>query len=139
MNENVDPKKAAAKDQESEGKSQNSHLHNHNSFGDKFPLLQIITVILSNGIKNIKTNALLDSGFDITSIKREVALSKTSEITSETVKISRSSVYNTFDSLTDAYVVDELNITPNKVSIADLKRNTRIYKIFTSPCNKIVK
>ena len=97
-------------------------MHNHNSFGDKFTLLQIITVILSNGIKNIKTNALLDSGSDITSIKREVALSKTSEITSETVKISRSPVYNTFDSLTDAYVVDELNITPNKVSIADLKR-----------------
>ena len=122
MNENIDPKKAAAKDQENEGKSQNSHMHNHNSFGDKFTLLQIITVILSNGIKNIKTNALLDSGSDITSIKREVALSKTSEITSETVKISRSPVYNTFDSLTDAYVVDELNITPNKVSIADLKR-----------------
>lgn len=28
---------------------------------------------------------------------------------------------NTFDGLVDAYVVDELNISPNKFNIADLK------------------
>ena len=28
---------------------------------------------------------------------------------------------NTFDSSVDAYVIDELNINPNKVNIADLK------------------
>ena len=47
-------------------------MNNLNSFGIKFTLLQIIPVILSNGIKNIKTNALLDSGYDITFISREV-------------------------------------------------------------------
>ena len=42
-------------------------------------------------------------------------------ITSETGKISLSWVCNTFDGLVDAYVVDELNISPNRVNIADLK------------------
>lgn len=46
---------------------------------------------------------------------------KGSEITSETGKISLSWVCNTFDGLVDAYVVDELNISPNRVNIADLK------------------
>ena len=99
---------------------------------------QSLTVILSHGIKNIKTNALLDSGSDITLISREVrsklelngvqkklnihhALSKASEITSETETISISSECSAFDSSVDAYVVDKLNISPNKVNIADLK------------------
>ena len=46
---------------------------------------------------------------------------KASDLTSETVKISLSWVCNTFDGLVDAYVVDELNISPNKFNIADLK------------------
>ena len=58
MNENKDPKKQV----ENEGKNQNYHMHNHNSFGNKFALLQIIFAIFSNGIKDIETNALLESG-----------------------------------------------------------------------------
>ena len=123
-------------------------MHNHNSFANKFTLLQIIPVILSNGTKNINTNALLDSGSGITlrllhsGITLEVRsklklngvekklninnpVSKASEITIETIKNSEtfsiSSVCNTFDSSVDAYVVDELNICPNKVNIAGLK------------------
>ena len=101
-------------------------------------LLQIIPVILSNRIKNIKTNAPLDSGSYTTLISREVrsklelnglkkklninnVFSKVSETTKETVKISISLVCNTFDSLADAYFVDGLSITPSKVNIADLK------------------
>ena len=49
------------------------------------------------------------------------ALSKASEITSEAVRVSISSVCNTLDSLVDAYVIDEINISPNKVNIDDLK------------------
>ena len=73
MNENKDAnKKATVNEQENENKIQNSLMDNHNSFDNKFTLLQIIPVILSNGIKNIETNALLDSGSDVTLISREV-------------------------------------------------------------------
>ena len=72
INENKDPKKAATNEQENEGKNQNSHMHNHNSFKNKFTLLKIIPIILNNGIKNIKTNARLDSGSDTTLISTDV-------------------------------------------------------------------
>ena len=48
------PKKPAANEQENEGRNQNSVKHNHNFFWSKFTLLQIIPVILSHSIKNIK-------------------------------------------------------------------------------------
>ena len=120
MNENKDAnKKAAVNEQENENKIQSSLMDNHNSFDNKFTLLQIIPVILSNGIKNIETNALLDSGSDVTLISREVlsklelhgvekkqnitnTLSKASETKNETVKISILSVCNIFESLVDA-------------------------------------
>ena len=53
MDENKDPKKAAANEQENESKNQNSHMHDHHSFGNKFTLLLIIPLTLSYGIKNI--------------------------------------------------------------------------------------
>ena len=53
INENKDPNKAAANEHENEGKNQNSHMHNHNCFGNKFNLLHIILVILSNNTNNI--------------------------------------------------------------------------------------
>ena len=135
MNDNKDPEKAAALGKKI---TITIYMYNHNFLGTKFILLQIIPVILSNRIKNIKTNALLDSGSDITLISREVrskleskglekklninnVLSKVSETTKETVNISISSVCNTFDSSADACFVDELNISLNKFNIADLK------------------
>ena len=132
MNENKDPKKAGTNEQENEGKNQNSHMHNHNSFGNKFTLLKIIPIILNNGIKNIKTNARLDSGSDTKLIRTDVwsklelngaekklninnAFSKASQITSEIVKIRISSVCNAFDSSVDAYVVDNLTSVLTKL------------------------
>ena len=36
-------------------------------------LLQIVTVIIKNGNKSVKTNILLDSGSDVTLIKKDLA------------------------------------------------------------------
>ena len=97
MNENKDLKKAAANEQENEIKNQSSR----NSFGKKFILLQMVPVILSNDIKNTKTNALLISREVWSKLKLNGAekklyinnaLSKASAITRETVTISISSV-----------------------------------------------
>ena len=61
--------KAIASEQENDGKRQNFHMHNHYFWGVSS---QTILVILSNGAKNIKTNALLFSGSDIALISRQV-------------------------------------------------------------------
>ena len=44
-------------EQENEGNNQNSYMHNHSCFENKFNLLQIIPVILSNNTNNIKKHS----------------------------------------------------------------------------------
>ena len=48
-----------------------NNVNNNNLEKNKF--LQIIPIIISNGTKYIKTNALLDTGSDATLLKSEIA------------------------------------------------------------------
>ena len=52
-------------------------FNNQNAFNNTdnvSTLLQIVPVIIKNGNKSVKTNALLDSGSDVTLISKDLAL-----------------------------------------------------------------
>ena len=52
-------------------------FNNQNAFNNTdnvSTLLQIVPVIIKNGNKSVKTNALLDSGSDVTLINKDLAL-----------------------------------------------------------------
>ena len=52
-------------------------VNNQNAFSNidtVSTLLQIVPVIIKNGNKSVKTNALLDSGSDVTLINKDLAL-----------------------------------------------------------------
>ena len=101
-------------------------------------MLQIVPVIMKNGYKSVKTNALLDSESDVTLINKDLdsklhlsADSKElnicnaiSEVSSKPVKFQVSSVCNSFQkSDINVFVVNALNVQPNSFKTSSLKND----------------
>ena len=101
--------------------------------------LKIVPVIIKNGNKSVKTNALLDSGSDVTLINKDLAsklnlsgdskvrnkcnsISEVSKVECKPVEFQILSVCNSFQKLDiNAFVVDTLNVQPNSFKISSLK------------------
>ena len=116
-----------------------AQVHNQSS-NENITFLQIVPVILKHKNKVLKTNVLLDSGSDITLISADVArklnlegttkrlhisnaLSEKSEIDSTLVNFDISSICKSYNkSEIHAFVVEKLNVHPNKFNISELKR-----------------
>ena len=114
-------------------------MNNNNLEKNKF--LQIIPIIISNGTKYIKTNALLDTGSDATLLKSDIAkklglnsdyknlritnaISKTSELESKHVsfKVSSESHLNFID-IENVLVVSDLDIKCQPMNVFKLKKD----------------
>ena len=114
---------------------------NNNNLEKKNTFLQIIPITISNGTKYIKTNALVDTGSDVTLLKSDIAkklglngdyknlqitnaISKTSELESKHVyfKVSPESHPNFID-IEDAWVVSDLGIKCQPMNVFKLKKD----------------
>ena len=98
-------------------------------------LLQIVLVIIKIGNKSVKTNALLDSGSDVTLINKDLAsklnlsgdnkvlnicnaISEVSKVEYKPLEFQISLVCNSFQkSDINAFFVDTLNVQPNSFKI----------------------
>ena len=119
-------------------------VNNQNGFNNTdnvSTLLQIVPVIIKNGNKSVKTNALLDSGSDVTLINKDLgsilnlsaenkvlnicnALSEVLKVECKPVEFQISSVCNSFQkSDINAFVVNTLNVQPNSSKISSLKND----------------
>ena len=119
-------------------------VNNQNAFSNidtVSTLLQIVPVIIKNGNKSVKTNALLDSGSDVTLINKDLtsklnlsgdskvlnicnAILEVSKVECKTVKFQISSVCNSLqNSDINGFVVDTLNFQPNSSKISSLKND----------------
>ena len=117
-------------------------VNNQNAFNNTdnvSTLLQIVPVIIKNGNNSVKTNALLDSGSDVTLRNKDLAsklnlcgdrkvlnictaTSEVSNVECKPVEFQISSVCNSFQkSDINAFVVDTLNVQPNSFKISSLK------------------
>ena len=114
-------------------------IKNQNSNINKVALLKIVPVILFNENKEIKTNALLDSGSDVTLISENLAkklqlegnllnlnvsnaLTKDTNVDCKSVTLTVSSLAKNFSrGEVEAYVVKELNINSAKYNILEMK------------------
>ena len=112
-----------------------------NNIDNVSKLLQIVPVIIKNGNKSVKINALLDSGSGVTLINKDLAsklnlsrdskvlnicnaMSEVSKVKCKPVKFQISSVSNSIQkSDTNAFVVDTLNVQPNSFKISSLKND----------------
>ena len=119
-------------------------VNNQNGFNNTdnvSTLLRIVPVIIKNGNKSVKTNALLDSGSDVTLINKDLgsilnlsaenkvlnicnALSEVLKVECKPVEFQISSVCNSFQkSDINAFVVNTLNVQPNSSKISSLKND----------------
>ena len=120
-------------------------VNNQNAFSNTdnaSTLLQVVPVIIKNGNKSVKTNALLDSGSDVTLINKDLAsklnlsgdskvlnicnaISEVSKVECKPVEFQISAVWNSFQkSDINDFVVDTLNVQPNSFKISSLKNET---------------
>ena len=119
-------------------------VNNQNAFNNTYnvsTLLQIVPVIIKNGNKSVKANALLDSGSDVTLINKDLAsklnlsgdskvlnicnaILEVSKVECKPVEFQISSVCNSFQKLDiNTFAVDTLNVQPNSFKISSLKND----------------
>ena len=141
---NAPPNKGSLPPNTANSGTPGASVNNQNGFNNTdnvSTLLQTVPVIIKNGNKSVKTNALLDSGSDVTLINKDLgsilnlsgenkvlnicnAISEVLKVECKPVEFQISSVCNSFQkSDINAFVVNTLNVQPNSSKISSLKND----------------
>ena len=120
-------------------KETEKNVHTQFSSTNKISLLKIIPVILKGDNTEIKTNALLDTGSDVSLISTKIAsklnlkgeplnlnissvLTKSSNVPCTSVNLNITSVSQKYEKgNVEAYVVKDLNVNPRSYNIQEVK------------------